>query len=63
MKVKKYLSNKRIAHLLKSVAAAYEIKQENRFKINAYEVAADSIEQATEEIVDLWENKQLKANQ
>lgn len=53
------LSNVAIAHLLREVAAAYEVKKENRFKIRAYDAAADSIEHATSEIKDLWEEGRL----
>lgn len=56
---KKY-SNKEIAHLLRSVAAAYLIKKENSFKIIAYQNAADSIEHLTREVKDIWEDNQLK---
>ncbi len=56
----KKFSNKEIAHLLRSVAAAYVIKNGERFKIAAYYNAADNIERLTREIKDVWENKQLK---
>src|SRR3972149_5947811 len=53
------LSNTAITHLLREIAAAYEVKNENRFKIRAYDTAADSIEHATSEIKDLWEEGRL----
>ncbi len=53
-------SNKAIAHLLRSVAAAYLIKNENRFKIIAYDKAADAVEHLDREIKDVWEDGKLK---
>ena len=53
------LSNTAIARLLREIAAAYEVKNENRFKIRAYDTAADSIEHATSEVKDLWEEGRL----
>ena len=53
------LSNTAIARLLREIAAAYEVKNENRFKIRAYDAAADSIEHATSEVKDLWEEGRL----
>ena len=54
-----YFSNKKIAKILNDVAAAYTISDENRFKIIAYQNAASSIEHATSEIKDLWEEGKL----
>ena len=54
------LSNVKIAKLLRSVAAAYQIKKlGNIFQIRAYENAADTIEHSTSEIKDLWEEGKL----
>ncbi len=60
------ITNREIAELLRKVAAAYTVKedlpvgrQDNRFKIIAYERAADSIEHATSEIKDLWDDGKL----
>ncbi len=53
------LSNKEIAHLLRSVAAAYLLKGENKFKIIAYQNAADAVEHLSAEIKDLWEAGKL----
>ena len=53
------LSNLAIARMLREIAAAYEVKGENRFKIRAYDTAADSVEHATSEIKDLWEEGRL----
>lgn len=55
----KNLSNKEIAHLLQSIAAAYIIKAENRFKIIAYQRAATAVEHAPSEIKDLWLEQKL----
>lgn len=53
------MTNLEIAKLLRAVAASYIIKNENRFKIMAYERAADSIEHSTSEVKDLWEDGKL----
>lgn len=52
-------SNKQIAHILRSVAAVYELKGANRFRIIAYNNAADTIDNLNRELVDIWENKEL----
>jgi len=54
-----HLSNLQIAELFRKMAAAYQILDENRFKIIAYERAADSIEHLTSEVKDLWDDKKL----
>ena len=53
------MTNLEIAELLRRVAAAYQILEENRFKIIAYERAADSIEHLTSELKDYWDDKKL----
>lgn len=53
------MSNLEIAQHLRKVAAAYQILKENRFKIIAYERAADSVEHLTSEAKDLWDDKKL----
>lgn len=53
------MNNRQVAKLLRAVAAAYEVKGKNRFKVIAYERAATAIEHATSEIKDLWDNNQL----
>lgn len=55
------MSNLAIAKLLRSVAAAYTIKNERkfRFQILAYQKAADSIENTSAEIVDLAKENAL----
>lgn len=55
----KFISNKEIAKMLREVAAAYQAKGENRFKIIAYDNAATSAEHATSELKDLWDEGKL----
>lgn len=57
----KNMTNQEVARLLRQVAAAYEVKGENRFRIAAYEEAATSIEHATSQVKDIWEDKQLES--
>jgi DNA polymerase (family 10) len=54
-------TNKKISELLRKVAAAYTIKDEDkyRFQIIAYQRAADSVEHASSEIKDLWDEGKL----
>lgn len=63
MQTNKEMTNQEIAELLRSVAAAYEIKGKNeginRFRIAAYQKAADAIEHASSELKDLWEQGKL----
>lgn len=54
-----YFPNKQIAKMLSDVAAVYTIRNENRFKIIAYQNAASSVEHATSEIKDLWKENKL----
>lgn len=54
------LFNRHIAKMLREVAAAYEVKGEDRFRVRAYDTAADSIEHATSEVKDLWEEGRLE---
>src|SRR3989344_9044106 len=54
------ISNAKITKLLRNVAAAYTIKNiGNFFQIRAYENAADSIENLTTELEDLWKEDKL----
>jgi len=55
----KFFSNKEIAKLLRSIAAVYTVKGDDYFKITAYEKAADSVEHATSELKDLWDDGKL----
>ncbi len=52
-------TNKEIAQLLRKVAAAYEVKGDNFFKVVAYQKAADAVEHATSEVKDLWDDDKL----
>ncbi len=52
-------SNREIVHLLRSVAAAHLIKNKNRFRIIAYENAADTVEHMTRELRDIWQEGKL----
>lgn len=62
MDIKKNMTNKEIAHLLRAIAAAYEIKDEkkNLFRIRAYQRAADAVEHLSSEAKDLWDDKKLQ---
>src|SRR3989344_5751522 len=53
------VTNKEIVQLLRSIDAVYTVKGENRFRILAYEKAADSIEQLSTELHDLWKEEKL----
>lgn len=56
------MTNLEIAELLRDVAAAYQLKDadKNKFKIIAYQRAADAVEHATSELKDLWDDGKLK---
>lgn len=56
------MTNIEIAELLRDVAAAYQLKDaaKNKFKIVAYQRAADAVEHATSELKDLWDDGKLK---
>ena len=62
MSVHKEFINLEIAELLRDVAASYQLQSEkdNRFKIIAYERAADAVEHASSELKDLWDEGKLK---
>lgn len=55
----KYFSNSDVAKLLKEISAAYAVRGDDRFKIIAYDRAADSIEHVTSDVKDLWEDGKL----
>src|SRR5258708_6095990 len=61
MKTSKNMTNLEVAELLRDIAASYELQNAsaNKFKIIAYEKAADSVEHATSELKDLWEEGKL----
>lgn len=48
------MTNKELAQLLKNISAAYTILGENKFKIIAYDKAAESVEHLTTEVMELW---------
>lgn len=54
------MTNLEIAELLRRVAAAYLILNENRFRIIAYERAADSVEHLTSDVKDMWDDGKLQ---
>ena len=56
------MSNLEIAELLRAIAASYQLKDEekNRFRIIAYQRAADAVEHSTSELKDLWDDGKLK---
>jgi DNA polymerase (family X) len=47
-------SNQYISELLRSIAAVYLLKNENRFRIIAYEKAADTVEHLSRNLHDIW---------
>lgn len=55
------MTNQEIAHLLRTIAAAYSIKNEKKyyFQIVAYQKAADSIEKTTTQAKDLYKEGRL----
>lgn len=55
----KIFTNQEVASLLRKIAAAYEIKDENRFRIIAYQRAADAVERAASDVKDLWDDGKL----
>ena len=56
------MTNPELAELLRDVAAAYQLQNEkaNRFKIIAYQRAADAVEHMSSEAKDLWEEGKLE---
>ncbi len=63
MTTKPAFTNSYIAKLLRSISSALTIEDEvkNKFKIIAYERAADSIENSSSQIKDLWEDGKIKS--
>src|SRR5258706_2973860 len=55
------MTNHEIAQLLRNVAASFAIKDEKkfRFQLIAYQKAADSIENATSQVADLYKEQKL----
>lgn len=54
------MTNREIAKLLRAIAAAYEVKEGNKFKVMAYDRAAVAVEHATSELKDLWDDGKLE---
>ncbi len=56
------MMNLEVAELLRDVAAAYKLKgpSQNRFRIVAYEKAADAVEHLSSEAKDLWDDGKLE---
>jgi len=61
MKMDKNMSNLEIAELLRAISASYQLKDanKNKFRIIAYDRAADAIEHLSSEIKDLWDDNKL----
>lgn len=55
----RYFSNKDISKMFRDIATTYNIKGGNYFKEIAYQNAAESIEHATSELKDLWDEGKL----
>ena len=57
----KDMTNIEIAGLLRAVASAYQLRDEkkNKFRIIAYQRAADAVEHASSELKDLWDEGKL----
>lgn len=53
------VTNQDISRLLRKIAASYQITGENRFRVIAYERAADSIDHLTSEVKDLWDDGKI----
>ena len=62
MKLSKNMTNLEIAELLRAVAASLQLKgaDKNKFRIIAYERAADAVEHASSELKDLWDDGKLE---
>lgn len=52
-------TNKEVAYLLRTVAAALVLKNKNRFRVIAYENAADAVEYLPQEIYGIWKKGTL----
>lgn len=58
--MKKGMSNKEVADLLEMVAAAFEIKDGDFFRVRAYKNAAASIEHLSSQLKDVWDADKLE---
>lgn len=54
------MNNKQVSEKLREVAIAYEILGENRFRINAYNQAAENIENLSTDIQQIWQRGDLQ---
>ena len=60
MKTSRQMTNLQIAKLFRAIAAALDLSgEDNRFRVIAYERAADAVEHASSEVKDLWDDKRL----
>lgn len=53
-------TNYQLARLFRNIAAALQVKNQDHFRVLAYQKAADSIENANQEIYSLYKNNQLQ---
>ncbi|HEX6977503.1 MAG TPA: helix-hairpin-helix domain-containing protein [Patescibacteria group bacterium] len=62
MDTSKSMNNLEIAELLRDVAASYQLQDDkkNKFKIIAYQRAADAVEHMSSEAKDLWDDGKLE---
>ena len=61
MDTSRHMTNLQVAKLLRAVAAAIELSSgDNRFRIVAYQRAADANEHSSSEVKDLWDDGNLK---
>ena len=62
MKMTKDMSNLEVAELLRAISASYELidSNKNKFRIIAYDRAADAIEHLSSEVKDLWDDGKLE---
>src|SRR3989344_5051707 len=58
--IKEEFSNKSISQLLRNIAAAQLLKGHNRFRIIAYQKAADAVESLSREIYDIWQEGKMQ---
>ncbi len=57
--MKSTATNKEVAKILREVAAVYEVKEDSRFRVAAYNRAADGLEHSSVEAKDLWDEGRL----
>ena len=53
-------SNKRLSKLLNLIAAVYLLNNENRFKVIAYQKAAEATENLAKELYNIWQEGKLR---